>query len=293
MAAKKKEEEQAQIVVEPLEIGEMKFHLIGNSPFIFNTMSEKVKIYLLIPPPGKKTAADKAATLKHDPEQEFRDSASRNLGNTCATRLCHPTPAFKNAIASAALDMPGAAKTEIGRLSWVTGYAVDIYGIPKLLMSVVKMNNAARTPDVRTRAILMEWACSFTIQFARPKLTAQAMTNLAVAAGMIRGVGDFRQEKGKGSFGRFQVVGPDNPDYKRIVATGGRAVQDAALEECEPADDESERLLSRYKIEAARLGREPVRRPPPVEKIAKKNVAAGAAVAKRQAAKRNGTGARK
>lgn len=39
---------------------------------------------------------------------------------------------FKGAIRSAALDMPGAKKAQIGRLTYIAGDFVGIYGVPKL-----------------------------------------------------------------------------------------------------------------------------------------------------------------
>ena len=82
-----------------------------------------------------------------------------------------------------------------------------------------------------------------------------AIANLLAAAGIVAGVGDFRQEKGKGSFGQFRLADADDADLKRIISTGGRKAQDAALEKFEAYDDETAELLTWFSGEVVRLGR--------------------------------------
>lgn len=229
------------------------FALIGTSPLIFNAVSFKSKQMLLMPR-GRMTDADKAANLKHNPPEEFRNSVYRSLDDAAPTRLIFPASAFKGAMMTAALDLPGTKKTEIGRLSWVEGQYVAIYGVPQLLMSVVRSADINRTPDIRTRAILPEWACVVHIRFVRPKLSAQAMAHLVAAGGITSGIGDFRQEKGKGSFGQYQPVDAADAAFKRIVTAGGRAAQDAALADPVCYDVETEEMLSWFSAEIIRLG---------------------------------------
>jgi hypothetical protein len=240
-----------EISVLEISEGMVTFCVIGNSPLIFNRMAEKAKRELLMPK-GRKSTADRAASLKHHPTEEYRNSVYRNVGEAPKTRLKLPAPAFKGAMATAALDLPGTKKSEIGRLVWVQGEYVDVYGVPKLLMSVVRSADINKTPDIRTRAIVAEWACSVTIRFVKPKLQAKAIGNLMAAAGITAGVGDFRQEKGKGSFGQFRLVDATDPDFLRIISEGGRDAQDAGLEACEPYDWDTEELLDWFTKELAR-----------------------------------------
>ncbi|MGH8626433.1 MAG: hypothetical protein ACREYC_14585, partial [Gammaproteobacteria bacterium] len=132
------------------------------------------------------------------------------------------------------------------------GDYVAIYGIPKLLMSVVRMADMSRTPDVRTRAILPEWACRVVISFVQPILKRNAVVNLLAAAGLIQGVGDWRPEKGNGSYGQFQIVPPDDAVYRAIIRQGGREAQLKALADPENYDAETERLRAWYDTEVAR-----------------------------------------
>ena len=84
-------------------------------------------------------------------------------------------------------------------------------------MSITRSADKNRTPDVRTRAILPEWACKLRIAYTKPILREQAIFNLLAAAGLQSGVGDWRQEKGSGSYGAFKLVNADDPDFLRNI----------------------------------------------------------------------------
>jgi hypothetical protein len=259
MFTKKTEEKKTEITVIELEQGEVTIHAVGRTPLIFNRMSEKAKRELLLPS-RKKTDADKAATLKHEPVQEYRDSVYRWGGDTPTTRLKIPSGAFKGSLRTAALDLPGTRKTEIGRLVYVMDDYIDFYGVPQLLMSVVRNAGANHAPDIRTRAIVRNWCCSFTVLFVEGKLTIKSISNLAHAAGVLCGVGDWRQEKGSGSHGMFRVCHEDDEEYQRILAEGGREQQDAALDKYTCYDEDTDELLSWYHAEILRRGREKPRK---------------------------------
>lgn len=256
MAKQPKDADQIdEISILEITQGEVSFAVIGTMPLIFNRMSEKAKRDLLMPS-GKPTVAEKAARLKHDPVKEYRDSVYRNYGEAPATRLCLPAPSFKGALMTAALRLPGATKTAIGQLTWVPGERIDVYGVPKLFMGVVRSADMNKTPDIRTRAIMERWACVVTVRFVQPNLTQRAVVNLMAGAGIISGVGDFRQEKGKGNYGQFRLSDLDDPEYQEIVASGGREVQDDALEHIVCYDGESAEMLDWYNTEVIRRGRE-------------------------------------
>lgn len=221
--------------------------IIGTRPLIFNRMAEKAKRTLLAPP-GRKTLVERAASTKHDPFQEFRDSAYHSYDKKSRTYLLLPSPAFKGALTTAALDTPGVRRSEIGRLCWVNDEYVSIYGIPKLLMSVVRSADINKTPDIRTRAIVEHWCAEISVSYVLPKLNKPSIMNLVVGAGILCGVGDFRQEKGKGNYGQFSLLNTAVPEmlkeYEELVHTAGRAEQVAAMEAAEPFDNDSAELLS-------------------------------------------------
>jgi hypothetical protein len=243
-----------EIVVHPIQTESLTFAVLGTTPIILNRLAEKARHELLLPA-GRKTAADKASNLKHDPLAEFRASPYTLTDPEAPTLLAHMASAIKGAMSTAALDMPGAKKAQIGRLAYVEGTHIPIYGIPELFMAITRSADMNRTPDVRTRAIVPRWATTVTITFAAPILNARSITNLLAAAGVICGIGDWRPEKGKGSFGQFTLVDPTDERYLEVIATAGRAAQVEAMADPKSYDQETEELLAWFETEVDARGK--------------------------------------
>ena len=237
-----------EITVPEVSVADVLVRVVGTSPLIMNCMSAKARRELLIPK-GRKTRADRALGPKHDPPSEYQHSVY--FWNKDVTLLAFPALAFKDAIMTAALDMPGTYRTQIGRLVWVNGWYVPVWGVPQVFMAVVRSADINRTPDVRTRAILPEWCSEINLRFMTPFLSADAIMRLLYMAGMTAGVGDFRQEKGKGSFGQFRICAADDEEFLRIRDSGGRSEQTMALENPEPFDPDTAEMLSWFADEAA------------------------------------------
>lgn len=235
-----KKAEAGTLHIDALKQGRVTLRIIGNTPLYFNAMSVKAKRTLLLGG-GKKTAAEKKE-LKHDPEQEFRDSVYRLPDGP--TLLGFPAPGVKGAMATAALETPGVTKTSVQRLIFLPQQKVPVWGVPLLKMDVVRSADMAKTPDVRTRAFLPRWCAEVEIAFVMPTLSAHSIVSLLSNAGAIVGIGDFRQEKGRGSYGTFRVIGEgnDDPEWSDLMDEA-RAAQDAALAMPEPADDETRELM--------------------------------------------------
>jgi hypothetical protein len=250
MAVKKAE---TGLHIEPLKQGRVTLRLIGTTPFYFNAMSAKAKRTLLVGG-GKKTAAEKRE-LKHDPEQEFRDSIYRMVAGP--TLLGFPAPGVKGAMATAALETAGVTKTSVNRLIFLPEQRIKVWGRPYLKMDVVRSADMNKTPDVRTRAYLPRWCAEVDIAFVTPTLSLHSVVSLLANAGAIVGIGDFRQEKGKGSFGTFAVAGDDlgewSDDWAEITADG-RDVQAEAMDnpEPEPGDYDTAELLEFLRSERVR-----------------------------------------
>jgi len=239
------------ITVDPIRRKTIELAVLGTRPLILHRMSDKGLRELLFPA-GRKTTADRAANLKHDPRAEFR-SAAETLADG-PTYLAILSTSFKAAMMTAALDLPGSTKAQIGRLVYVHDDRVAIYGHPELLMAVTRSSDKNHTPDVRTRPILSQWACRVRISYVIPLLTEQTIVNLMAAAGSVCGVGDWRQEKGKGSYGQFSLVSPDDKEWLAVMKQG-RAAQLAAMEAAEPYDETSRELLAWFDHELGVRGR--------------------------------------
>src|SRR6516162_5054842 len=90
--------------IDPLELGEAHFCILGSSPLIQNRMAEKARQQLLFPRGGKLSSSDKMANLKHNPLTEFRSAAHAPRDKEYDTRLVIPAGAFRKALINAALD---------------------------------------------------------------------------------------------------------------------------------------------------------------------------------------------
>lgn len=243
----------SEIQILEINTGRLEVCIKGTSPLILNRMSQKVWFELLAPK-GRKTASEKASSMKHDPIQEFRNSPYIINDPKAQALLGVMASGFKKAMGTAALRTPGVKKTEIGQLVYVPGEFVEVFGLPKVFMSITRSADMNKTPDVRTRAILPEWACRLTVTFVKPALRETSIANLLAAAGIISGIGDWRQEKGSGSFGSFVLCSPDDADFKRIVSTMGRDAQQNALDEPQAYNDETSEMLAWFDVEMKRRG---------------------------------------
>lgn len=253
MAQQKKDRSKsASIEVQTITRKSVRLYVMGDSPLICNAMSEKAKHELLFPS-RRKTATQRQGILKHDPIEEYRGSIYR-MGEGEPTLIGLLSTSFKNAMRGAAVDLEGATKAQLGRLAYVEGDMVGIFGIPELHMSVVRQAGMNRTPDIRTRAILPHWACVVDITFTAPMLTQKACVDLFAAAGCLQGVGDWRVEKGSGSYGRFSVVSKDHKGFQKIVEVGGREAQIQAMEEPDCYDEETRKLFSWFNEELIARG---------------------------------------
>ena len=251
MASKKQTD---SIDIRAVEMREIRVHIVGTSPLIMNRMTEKVRQGLLLGG-GKKTAAEKAGTAKHNPIAEYRSSVYRMPAYAKAdTVLGLPSSAFKAALETAALETPGAKKAQIGRLVSVPWINFRCYGEPLIFSTITRSADMNRTPDIRTRAILPRWASVLDLKFVVPTLTTPMILTLLANAGLVCGVGDFRQEKGAGSFGLFRIADADDAEFASISLSGKADVQEAALENPQPFDQDTADLLEYHQVEIRRRG---------------------------------------
>lgn len=241
---KKVQPQEASLDIQPLKQGRLRLRMMGQTPLYFNSMSSKSMRDLLIGG-GKKTAAQRKE-IKHNPEQEYRDTVyKKSFGETL---LCFPAPGIKGAMATAALETAGITKTSVQRLIFLPQTHVQIWGTPQLKIDMVRSADMNKTPDMRTRAYLPRWCAEVDIAYVQPTLDAHSIVSLLTNAGSIVGIGDFRQEKGRGSFGTFSVhteqsMGSFQGDWDELMKEA-RDVQQAALDDPEYADDQTAELMA-------------------------------------------------
>lgn len=248
MAPRKKSAESV-VEVQEVSIVEFDVRIIGTTPLFQNRMSAKVLQGLLVGS-KKKTAAERAQ-IKHNPLEEFRASAETVPDGPTALGI--KVVAIKAAMCDAAIETAGLTKAGTQRLLYMPGSYATLYGVPQLRMDVVRSADINKTPDVRTRAFLPKWGAEFRVGFVTPQLSTQAVATLLSNAGILIGIGDFRQQKGKGAYGSFRIAtDEDQAEWDSLVETGGRKQQLAALESPEYADDETAELMAFWEAENRR-----------------------------------------
>lgn len=240
-----------EISVIKVETERARFGIVGLTPVILNRVSQKAQREL-IGPSGRKNAAAKAEAPKHEPLVEFR--AAPYILDEGPTLLALLSVMFKKAMMTAALDLPGTKKAQMGRLLRAEGERIPLYGVPEMLMSVTRSADINRTPDIRTRPILPRWATFVELSFPKRIIKGQSVVNLLGAAGLFSGVGDWRTEKGSGNYGSFRVADPDDEELLEIVEAGGRDAQIKAMNSPTFYDDETESLFTWHSTYLAERG---------------------------------------
>lgn len=248
MAKKAKTAEDKVMHVTELEQGTAEICVVGTSPLIYNSLSFKAQQQLLLPR-GRLTVADKQTNLKHDPLQEYRDSVYRV--DDGPTVLAAPGRWFKSCVVEAAKRVPGATGAELKQLLRVNAEMISLYGVPALFMTMVRSSDMARTPDIRTRARVEQWAAKFSVTFIRPQITHDVIGKLLMSAGVICGIGDQRQQRG-GDYGTFRLCNANDPEFVNILKSGGRAAQLKALDRPVMVDHETEKLYAWFVEETTR-----------------------------------------
>ena len=229
--------------------GTIRVWLVGDTPLVFNILSMRAKMELLYPGGGRPRNS-----LKHDPVQEFRDSFYHFKDPNAPTLFGLPATAVKKAIASVATSMDGPAKTQIGRLTFVPGNYLPVYGLPYLFMTPIKTADQARTPDIRTRAIIPFWAIPVDVRFMMPHLNPTSVSKLLANAGVIIALGDGRVEKGTLNNGQFHVLGKDKTAEIKNILKYGRKQQEKAELEANCYDEDTSDLLSWFLEETRNRG---------------------------------------
>ncbi len=248
MPARKKDD--VSVFIPKVETRIAHVHILGIKPLICHELPLRSKIELLCGGSGK-NMAEKRNTVKHDVLQEFRDSINRAPDGS-PTRIRVRSSAFKRGMANVAVDLPGPAKAQIGRLVWVEGEFVNVYGVPQLRMDTMSLQGINRSKDMRTRAILPAWCCELSITYVSPNINEENIANLLASAGIIQGIGDSRPEKGRGDYGQYVIVDADDKQWLAVKKSGGIKAQDAAFQKPEMYNEETRNIFETYLAEVKR-----------------------------------------
>lgn len=185
------------IELPPLNIQQVTFHLIGDSPLIVHAWSEKAKRQMLDKQMKKATKAKEAK----DPEADYEACFYK----TDAGAYGFPAIGVKAAMVSACRFVD--AKMTVMRGAFhIDCEMLEVIGTPRPREDMVRVGMG--TADIRYRPEFPEWRIPVTIKFNASVISAEQIANLLNAAGFGVGIGEWRPEK-NGSYGRFHVGGTE------------------------------------------------------------------------------------
>lgn len=250
MATARKKKDDGIINIETMPRVETSFAIIGTEPLIMNKMPPQAVKDLIFPPQKKKKEAE-VQKLKHIPLNEFRHSA--HTAEDLPTWLCFPSSGVRRAMTQAATDIKGVTKAQLNRLMWVNGNFIPIWGKPVVRMDTVTTGGINKAKDIRTRCCVPGWCAVVSITYADSVFNKKQLGNLLMEAGRSCGLGDYRTEKGSGTYGQFTVCNPSDPAFKKLQKFA-KVEQIKAMEAAEPIDDEVAEILIWFEEELERRG---------------------------------------
>lgn len=245
-----KAKESIVVEINPIKMRRIIVNLVGTTPLIMHRFARKTWEEMLYPS-RKKNKSEKESSLKHKPLEEYRECFYHNRNPKDLALFHLPNEMVHGTLASAALDIPGATKASMERLTSVVNPNVSFFGVPQLCMRMVRNSDMNHTPDVRTRPFFPRWACTVEIEYKCDPLTDNQILNLLGAAGMIVGLGDWRPQKG-GRYGKFRIASAKDKEFLRIVSSEGRVAQQRAYDKPDEYDEETAELMSWFNEEVAR-----------------------------------------
>ena len=183
------------LVIEQPNILSVGIEVAGTADLIQNRFSQKSVEQMLRSHMGLSVQRE-----RKKPREVLEDATVYNVDK----RVALPPTGFKLAMLSAATQIKGMKKTQLGIALFVQGNSIPITFetmVPR--MDITRTSGIGRTPDVRFRPSFQNWKARLIIQFA-DTVTVQTVVDLLNRAGQV-GVGEWRPEK-NGTFGTFKVV---------------------------------------------------------------------------------------
>lgn len=182
------------IELPPLNIQQVTFNLIGDSPLIVHAWSEKAKRQMLDKQMKKATKAKEAK----DPEADYQACFYK----TEAGGYGFPAIGVKAAMVSACRYVD--AKMTVMRGAFhIDCEMLEVIGEPRPREDMVRVGMG--TADIRYRPEFVKWQIPVTVKFNASVISAEQIANLLNAAGFGVGIGEWRPEK-NGQYGRFHVA---------------------------------------------------------------------------------------
>jgi hypothetical protein len=215
-----------EISIPAIDIRQVTFKVVGDTPLIMHAWDEKIKQQMLDKMMGK--AKTKMRDLK-DPVREFiqsmywldgkpEEATEKGFMKSIESgkaKFGFPSVAFKAAAVSGGYRGDVTKnKVSMNGAFHILGEFVEIKGnvksqdmhilpiAPKMREDMVRVANGA--PDIRYRGMFEDWIAILDVEYNAGVLSDEQLLNLFNIGGFAVGVGEWRVEKG-GIFGRYHV----------------------------------------------------------------------------------------
>lgn len=223
--------EPSVVVIEPLKLSRVEVTLVGDTSLIMHRFSEKGGLEAMRnkqwqigdQTKKKRDAKDPIAlfvaaahTMPGSPQPKVKGTKEAFLkwtenGKegpcpvTMTGKFAVPFAYLKGAMESAAPDVQGISKAQVRRAIRIVDEFVPLKCSHAVMREdLVRLNDMARTADIRYRPEFTDWELTFTVEFNSGVVSLSTVVNLLNIAGFAAGIGEWRPER-SGEFGRFHV----------------------------------------------------------------------------------------
>lgn len=194
--------EEVAIRLEPVGVQTYEIPILGISPLIMHSWSEKSLKMM------REKQAGNRSRKKLEPKvpEEEAEAATYRLPDG---RPGMPATAFKAAIVGASRLFDGLTLVETKQLLFVEGEGADQL-VPIEGESYIREDTprvGMGTADLRYRPCFPDWSAQLRVTFVPQRIDVESILNLVNAAG-LGGIGEWRPSAPKaltGTFGRFEV----------------------------------------------------------------------------------------
>ena len=182
------------IELPPLNIQQVSFTLIGDSPLIVHAWSEKAKREMLDKQMKKATKAKEAK----DPQADYEACFYKTEGGAYGFPAIGVKAAMISACRFADMKMTAARGA-----FHIDCEMLEVIGDPRPREDMVRVGMG--TADIRYRPEFPAWRIPVTLKINASVISAEQVANLLNIAGFGVGIGEWRPER-NGQYGRFHVA---------------------------------------------------------------------------------------
>lgn len=230
MASTKKETGSQVITIKPIKLQKARISLIGDTPLIIHSWSEKAKKEMLAA--QQKEKKDKKAMDIRDPFAEFMDAAywitpepedktpeafekaikeGARFGfkttaiKQAALSACYRAGIIPNQTGMKCMFYINAADDDLYRESGEELVEIKSSKPPIMREDMVKIGGINKTADLRYRPMFVDWRIDLIVTLIDVGVfTMDSIINAINMGGYMNGIGEWRMER-DGDFGRFHV----------------------------------------------------------------------------------------